>query len=121
MVKKVSATAYLVEDLPAKRKKKQFRRFILVCVKSVVEEEDSDIEEENSDSEEGSAVIKNTLSQKKIFLQLLCQRQCVKRTSQKSSRKNWKGRDPVDKLAHHVGTTTWNDINHGLTCVYCAF
>ncbi|EFX63076.1 hypothetical protein DAPPUDRAFT_335971 [Daphnia pulex] len=72
VVKKLCETTYLVEDLPARRKKKQFRRFNAhVCqirrfhTREDVEweaEEDSDTEEEeeSSESEEENGVVNNT-------------------------------------------------------------
>jgi hypothetical protein len=70
VVKKVSETTYLVEDLPARRKKTKFRRFNAhVCqirrfhARDDVEWEQgnySEEEEESSDSEEEGEVINNT-------------------------------------------------------------
>ena len=70
VVKKVCETTYLVEDLPARRKKKSLGDSMPMCVKTVVHarddvewkvEEDSDTDEEgNSEPEERSIAINNT-------------------------------------------------------------
>jgi hypothetical protein len=67
VVKKVCETTYLVEDLPARRKKTKFRRFNAhVCqirrfhAREDVEGDDSEEEEESSDTEEEGEGINDT-------------------------------------------------------------